>query len=225
MTLQLRAAVPIVDVIAMLGRPPRPERAPPQQDAVLVSPGLFAPEELGWLAEEARGSAGRLSGRPRVQAAASAREEGPAGTLYDIDVHDEPFRRLLAHPRLLARVRALLPEPFGVRRTRLVGEHLSADGIWRREPDLTAVVSLHGGTEPALLVRSGGALDGELAVPLPTGSVAFLNAGASYALRRRQSRSGVLILISYAALADRVRPLEASHGDDCLWPPAFACAG
>jgi hypothetical protein len=221
------------------------------ESGVLVVPSLFAAEEMGWIAEEARGLTARLSGRPRAHLPAWSSDEGPAGTLFDIDLHEEPFRRLLAHPRLLAHVRALLPEPLYVHRTRLIGDRLVADAVWRRDFDLcrrlagiaepwllTAVVALRAGVDAALFVRAPGATDDEFAVALPTGSVAFLHGEAAYAFRRSAPASGgALFLITYNAMANqpasdwatvgsfRPRPLESTLGDDCLWPPAFACAG
>jgi hypothetical protein len=209
----------------------------------LVVPRLFAPEEMGWIAEEARALGARLSGRPRGAVPIVSRDEGPEGTLFDVDLHEEPFRRLLAHPRLLTHVHALLPEPLYVHRTRLIGETAPADGIWRSDAAswegngaqrlVTAVVALRAAASPVLAVRPFGAREaGEMALALPTGSVAFLDAAASYTVH-----AGALFLITYNALASqpvadwaglggaRSRPLVSALSDDCLWPPAFACAG
>lgn len=178
MTLQLAERLPL-DAVARCGR-----------GDVLAIPSLFAKDEVLWLAEEARLVSAQLTGRPKQDA---------DGALVDVDVHEEPFRRLAAHPRLLEQVRALLPEAFGVARTRLVlgelGESPAPVGV-------TAAVQL-GGPE--------------------AGTVVLLHGGAGDAL---PARRGPLYLITYAPIS-RVgtRRLDASLNDDCLWPPAFACAG
>ena len=178
MTLQLAERLPS-DAAARFGR-----------GGVLAIPSLFATEEVIWLAEEAKLVSARLTGRPKQDA---------DGALVDIDVHEEPFRRLAAHPRLLAQVREFLEEPFGVARTRLVlGELGEAPAL----PGVTAAVHL-GGTEP--------------------GAVVLLHGGAGDALPPRR---GPLFLITYAPISGGgTRRLDAGLSNDCLWPPAFACAG
>jgi len=230
---------------------------PFERDGYTVLPRLFAAEEVTWLAEEAHALAARLSGRPKQQMPAWSSDEAPDGTLFDIDVYEEPFRRLIAHPRLLAPVRALLAEPLYVHRTRLIGERPARSSTWRRDlpvlaqpaggaaPRLiTAAVSL--GTRcdaPALFMQPGSHTASSSApvaapLPLPLGSVALLHGDLSYAFHADRPAAGPIFLVTYNALANqpalverigvgsfRPRPLETVLGDDCLWPPAFACAG
>ena len=226
-------------------------------DGFTMLPRLFAAEEIGWLAEEARGLAARLSGRPKQPVPSWVGDEAPEGTLFDIDVYEEPFRRLMAHPRLLTQVRALLPEPLYVYRTRLIGERPAKDAIWRRDMPtwrrlagisaprlITAAVSLSDHADaPALFVQPGSqGMPATAPAPrplvLPLGSVALLHGDLSYAFHAERPAAGPIFLITYNALANqpafadqvgvgsfRPRPLDAVLGDDCLWPPAFACAG
>jgi hypothetical protein len=175
------------------------ERLPPDAAAyatqfwrggMLAIPSLFAAEEVAWLAEEAKLVSARLTGRPKQDA---------DGALIDVDVHEEPFRRLAAHPRLLDQLRELLPEPFGVLRTRLV----------LREP----------AEAPA---QAGVTVAVHLAGP-EAGTVVLLHGGSRDALPPRR---GPLYLITYAPISrGSTRGLDAGLNDDCLWPPAFACAG
>jgi hypothetical protein len=171
------------------------ERLPPDAAArfsrggVLAIPSLFAAEEVAWLAEEAKLISARLSGRPKQDA---------DGALLDVDMREEPFRRLASHPRLVGQVRGVLEEPFGLARTRLILGDMAADAP---SPGVTAVVHL-GGAEP--------------------GAVVLLQDGAADVLPPRQ---GPLYLVTYAPSSSGTRRLEPGLSDDCLWPPAFACAG
>lgn len=220
-------------------------------------PRLFAIEESGWLAQEARNLSARLSGRPKDTVSSGTSDEAPDGTLFDVDVYEEPFRRLVAHPRLLRHVRAVLPEALYVHRTRLLAAARPADAVWRRDfptwqrlagmpaPRLvTAAVFLGepAAGRPSLWARPSSPLSegaDPRALTLPQGSVALLHGELAYALDHAgQSAAGPIFLITYNAMANqpsasawvgvgsfRPRPLETALADDCLWPPAYACAG
>lgn len=165
-----------------------------QHGGVLAIPSLFAAGEVAWLAEEAKLVSARLTGRPK--------QAGAVGevALIDVDIHEEPFRRLASHPRLLAQVSGVLASPFGLARTRLVlGEVAGLPA----PPGLTAAVQL-AGAEP--------------------GTVTLVQGGTAYVL---PARPGPLYLVTYAPISTvgGTRRLDAGLPDDCLWPPAFACAG
>lgn len=99
----------------------RPDAPEPTQDAVgapstmrmlravsdtwRVERGVFAADELGWLAEEA-------------ERQADLRGRSDAGNLDLADLHrrSEPFRRLAEHPRLLSRAVEALHGPVAIAR-------------------------------------------------------------------------------------------------------------
>jgi len=194
-----------------------------QRDGIVTVTKLFAVEELAWLAEEARALGPRLTGRPKDRVADWSTDEAPDGTLFDVDLYAEPFRRLIAHPRLLAGVRALLAEPLYVHRTRLIADRPAEDVIWRRDfatwhriagipaPRLvTAAVFLNARSSgaPGLFALTGShRAEGpsRLAeVPADLGSVAFLHGDLAYALRQgTRTANGPVFLISYNALGNQ----------------------
>jgi len=228
-----------------------------QTSGLVTLPRLFAVEESAWLAQEAHSLNARLSGRPKGTSSSGSSDEAPDGTLFDVDVYEEPFRRLVAHPRLLRQVRAVLPEALYVHRTRLIAARRPADTVWRRDfptwqrlaglaaPRMvTAAVFLgepvSGG--PGLWVRplaTSSEVTAPQALTLPQGSVALLHGDLAYALDHEQNGAArPIFLITYNAMSNqpeasawvgvgsfRPRPLEATLTDDCLWPPAYACAG
>src|SRR5262249_42717793 len=133
-------------------------------DGFTLLPELFALPEVGWLAQEGRAGGARLSGRPKVGAGP------PAGRrLVDNDRHAEAFRRLVAHPRLLAPVRDRLGVAPQVLRTRLVfgGD----DSPWRRDRESRQVAV-------AVALSSGVARLGEERVQVAAGGVLLLETGA-----------------------------------------------
>jgi hypothetical protein len=186
----------------------------PAVDGFTLLPELFAAQEIGWLAQEGRAALARLSGRPKQGASGAA----PAGALPDIDVHEEAFRRLVAHPRLLAPVRERLREPFHVHHTRLIVGR--ADPLWRLQVEprqATAAVAL---TDGALR------LDGD-SIEATAGSLLLL-APRSHG----EVECGDWFFITYDALRNpagvdsfRSRLLDGVYADDCLWPSPIACAG
>jgi hypothetical protein len=70
--------------------------------------GVFAADELGWLAEQARRRLNLELGWP----------DGPA-LLHDLHLRDESFRRLATHPRLLTRAERLIGAPVAIAATAL----------------------------------------------------------------------------------------------------------
>ena len=203
MTLQLASFA--ADLVPTLARRALPQFLPadrPRGGGFTLLPELFAFPEIGWLAQEGRAVLARLSGRPKPGGATT-----PENALIDIDVHEEAFRRLVAHPRLLAVVRGRIGAAPRVRSTRLVAGSGARDSH-RPSRGLVAAVALTAGA-----LRSGAE-----GLELDPGAVALIEARSPLAIE-----GGDWFLITYDALGER--PVAAVYGDDCLWPSPIACAG
>jgi hypothetical protein len=150
---------------------------------------VFAAGELGWVAEQAHRRVNLELGWP----------DGPA-LLYDLHLRDEAFRRLAAHPRLLARACDLIGGPIAIATTalfagqdiRLPETVLAADALV-----LVALTSRHPSTPGA--IAFGTRLPEDTRADWP-----FL-----IALRR----------------AVGAEPPAVAVADDALWPDAASVAG
>jgi hypothetical protein len=151
--------------------------------------GVFDPAELGWLAEQARRRVNLELGWP----------DGPA-LLRDLHQRDEAFRRLAAHPRLLARGTAMLGAPIAIAATalfagddiRLPAAFLAADAVI-----LVPLAPRHPGTPGAI----------ELGARLP-----------------ETARADWPFLIALRRAGGAMQPAVAVD-DDALWPDAASVAG
>ena len=164
-----------------------------------VLPRLFAPEEMGWLAGEAR-SIGLLYGS---DADATLSPEAPQGTVFAPHRYERGFLDLAAHPRLATSI----GRPLRLHQTRLWpgGRRAVPPGLWSDAPvwrrldgidatgAVTAVVFLEDAADGAgLFVSPAGSLSrGEadaFGIPrssallsLLAGSVVLLDSTLSYA--------------------------------------------
>lgn len=149
---------------------------------------VFAAEELGWVAEQARRRVNLELGWP----------DGPA-LLCDLHLRDEAFRRLAAHPRLLARARDLLGGPVAIATTalfagddiRLPAAVLSADAVI-----LVPLNSRH---------------------PLVPGAIAI----GTRLPEDTRAHWPFLIALRHTGAAEP----PAAVADDALWPDAASVAG
>jgi hypothetical protein len=165
-------------------------------DGVHALSALFAFDEIAWL---------------RETAIAIARREGVRSQPRDLpDVHrtEIGFRKLAAHPRLLAHVRRIAGGPVILRATRLsvgAGFEIAANA----SETVRAVIFLDAGPGARL------------------GSALLVNGTASY--RDPRQAPGTLAFVASFASADARpewigRALRAER-DDCLWQTPFLAAG
>lgn len=108
----------------------------------LVTPRLFAFDEIAWVRDEARLVALRRVQSGRVPAGTPWAGEAPEGTVYGTHLTEATFRKLAAHPRILTVVRKLVGEDAYIHQSRLVprlGDN-PTDHAWRRDFQTWAAV-------------------------------------------------------------------------------------
>lgn len=151
-------------------------------------PDVFATEELGWIAEQARRRVNLELGWP----------DGPA-LLSDLHLRDDAFRRLAAHPRLLARAADLLGGAATIATTTLfAGEDIRLPGV---------VLSADAVVMVPLMARH----------PRMLGSIAF----GSRLPEETRADWPFVIALRHA----RGSSPAAAVADDALWPDAASVAG
>lgn len=191
----------------------------------VTQPRLFAFEEIGWVRDEARVVSLRRGETGRTREDDPWAGEAPAGTIYGAHRGEAAFRKLAAHPRIVAAARDLMGDDVYVHQSRLVPRFAEppADALWRRDFDawsrvdgmpapraLTAAIVLGdaGAQEPVLHVLAGSHRaprrgDQPLALAGPVGSVVFYHADLVYAFNRPgDRRSPPLCLVSYNAISN-----------------------
>jgi len=193
----------------------------------MVRPRLFAFDEIAWVRDEARIVALRRGRSGHAPSGEAWSTEAPAGTVYGAHVSEATFRKLAAHPRLIAVARDLLGENVYVHQSRLISrfEDVSPDIAWRRDfatwsatdgmpaaRAVTAAIILgeSGPQTPIMYVAPGshGGADtsgggAAVAVTAPLGSVVFYRADLAYALNQfADRRSSPLFLVSYNAVSN-----------------------
>lgn len=150
---------------------------------------VFSPEELGWVAEQARRRVNLELGWPG----------GPA-LLGDLHLRDEAFRRLAAHPRVLARAASSLGAPVAIAATAL----FAGDDI--RLP--TAILAADALVVVPLAARH----------PHLPGEIGF---GTRLPEATRADWPFVIALRRAGAQHEATAPVA----DDALWPDAASVAG
>jgi hypothetical protein len=203
------------------GRRPLPpvER---QADTTPQPIALFQQGEIGWLASEAE----LLSLRPGGTAAVDGALRWHEGVHRAVDT----FGRIARHPRLLARLGAVLDGDPVIRRSRLArlaGVHRRASDAADARGDVTVLVALGWpGDGPAVLMVDGAAvaLDVGQAIILGGPAVWVLPAGAGEAAGGGASGLALLELTYEAVPVDEPKR-EPRLADDCLWPTAHWVAG
>jgi ectoine hydroxylase len=222
-------------------------RAQYADQGFVLRPGVFAFDEIAWVRDEARIVALRRGQAGHAPGDESWAYEAPEGTLYGQHVGESVFRKLAAHPRLLATARELLGGDVYIHQSRLIprlGES-PADVLWRRDfatwsradrmatPNAVTAAILLGDSAPSspvLYVTPGShrETDAELAgggpaVPVAAalGSVFFYDANLAYALNQPgDRRSPALYLVSYNAVGNRIATMrDAIYAAHDVQPP------
>jgi len=200
---------------------------PFEEQGFIVRPRLFAFDEIAWVRDEARIVALRRGQAGRAPAGQAWTAEAPAGTVYGAHLNEATFRKLAAHPRLIAVARDLLGEDVYVHQSRLISrfEEASTDIAWRRDfatwsatdgmatpRAVTAAIVLgESGPQTPIMYVAPGSHGGKdisgggaaVAVAAPFGSVVFYRADLAYAFNQfADRRSSPLFLVSYSAASN-----------------------